>query len=457
VQTPNIDSLASGGQRFSSAYTPHAVCTPARTSLLTGQYGSRHKVLYNINLDEKHPDPPSWAGLSADQKAFPERLLTQGYNTSLFGKLHTVQQGGKSFGLEHLKLAEGKAQFVPYRSGMDDYRRYLKEKGYEDGDWRAWEKEEYRSGGFVTSSLKAEDYIDSWIATEALRYLETVDCPFFCWISFCGPHTPWDPPRPYDSLYSPNQIPMPHRRKGELEEKNPEWVDLVARTIPATPPTSHDPTRAGGLANAYRRLADDQIRRMLAAYFAQLSLIDEQVGRILNFLEEQELLDDTLVVFTADHGDYLGNNWAFYKYGAQYRSLSRIPLIVSWPRGFHDRGLAPGSMHEELVSLLDLSPTFLEVSGSDSPDSIDGRSLLPLLRGDSPPKWRKELILEPGTDPRVFALLTEQWHYLHWSNGFEELYDRETDPGQLFNRAADFGGVAADLKERLIEKSVSCK
>lgn len=427
VQTPHLDRLAREGVFFAEAYTPHPVCTPARTSIFTGQTAKRHGVPYNINLREHQADPPHWTGLAADATPFPEILRRQGYHTALFGKLHTKQAGERNFGIETMRLAEGKGQFVEFGTAPDDYRRYLREKGYPDSAWRTWEHPEYPEQGWISSPLPVEDYIDTWTATEALSWLDATDGPFFAWVSFSGPHTPWDPPAPYDRMYDPAAIPLPTRREGELEEKHPDWVDCIAQTVPATPPFSRDNQRPAGIANAYARFSETQRREMLAAYYGEISLIDAQVGRLLDHLDAHGLTDNTLVLFTTDHGDYLGNNWAFFKYGAQYDSLSRIPFLLRWPAA-----VLAGGTCRELVSLVDIAPSILAASGAEPVDPQDGQSFLPLLAGESIP-WRDHLVL----DGKPRCVVDAAWKYLLWPDGFAELYDRKTDPHELHNRIND--------------------
>jgi arylsulfatase A-like enzyme len=426
ARTPHIDRLAAEGILFDSAFTPHPVCTPARTSILTGLYARHHGVTYNVNTDEDKANPPGHDGLGADVPTFPQLLAENGYSTALFGKLHAVQQGGAHFGLQHTRLAEGKGQFVDYGAPPDDYRQYLLAKGYPANVWRTWEHPEYARRGHTVCPLPEEDCIDGWTASQALNYLKNVHRPFFAWVSFSNPHTPWDPPRPYDTMYDPSEIPFPARRVGELEEKHPSWVDSVARTVPAIPKRSSDPAAQGGIARAYGRFSDDQVRAMLAAYYGQIAHVDTQVGRLLAFLDERGLMEETLIVFTADHGDYLGNNWAFFKYGAFYDSLARVPLIVRWPGSVEG-----GSACQELVSLVDLTPTFLDAAGLAPSAPMDGRSLRPLF-GEALPDWREELVLEATS---VRALITREWRYMRWNDGFEELYDRRRDPHDLYNLA----------------------
>jgi len=426
VRTPNIDRLAAGGMVFDAAFTSCPICTPARTSIFTGQYGQRHGVTYNINIRQDRPAPPHHTGLAADATAFPKVLAAHHYHTSLIGKLHAKQAGVKNFGLRLMKLAEGKGQFVGFGAPPDDYRRYLKARGHPGDVWRTWELPAYAREGFVTCPIPEEDYIDAWTASVATEHLQRVEPPFFSWVSFSSPHTPWDPPRPYDMMYSPSEVPFPARRRGELEEKHPDWVDRLAKTKPACPTGSQNPDAEGGIERAYGRFSDDQVRGMLAAYYGLTSLIDAQVGSLLSVLEGRGLRESTLIVFTADHGDYLGNNWAFYKYDALYDSLVRVPFIVNWPGH-----VAAGNRRRELVSLIDLAPTFLEAAGARPVDPVDGRSLRPLLKGE-PTDWRRELLLEGG---RVHGILTPGWKYIRWRDGFEELYDRRLDPHDLQNLA----------------------
>jgi len=229
-------------------------------------------------------------------------------------------------------------------------------------------------------------------------------------------------------MYDPKEIPMPHRVIGELERKPKRWVDQIARTISALPATSIDPSLPGGIENAYKRFPEDKTRRMLAAYYGEITHVDRQIGRLLDVMRREGFLKDTLTIFTSDHGEYLGNNWAFYKGAGLYDSLIRVPLILSWPEN-----LPSGRTISDLVSLVDLAPTILDACELNPQLRMDGRSLLPLIRGETD-SWRKELLIESGYSR---ALLTEKWKFVHWKDGTEELYDRINDPHDLDNLAFD--------------------
>ncbi len=437
VRTPHLDALAREGAAFAQAFTTQPICTPARTSIFSGLFCKHHGVKHNINMHYR----PGKPGLPGDRVAFPEILQACGYHTCFFGKLHARHEGGKNFGHHVMRLVEGKGHFMGSPDEMDEYRRYLVDKGYPPDIWKVWENDpSYAENGFVTSPLPEKDYIDTFIADMALEHLGRAPEPFYAWVSFCTPHNPWDPPKPYDTLYDPADIPMPHRREGELENKPRQFVDQVARTIASLPFTSTDPSLPGGVEAAYRKFPEDKTRRMLAAYYGQVTHLDAQVGRLIDALKARGLYDRTLIIYLSDHGDYAGNHWAFYKYGGMYDALIRVPLVVRWP------GRGRGAVVREMASLADIAPTILDAAGADAPDDWDGRSLRPLLEGRAE-DWRRELVVEGGSD----ALLTSEWKYALWPDGTEELYDRRRDPHDLFNLGDDpaYAAVRADLRRRL--------
>lgn len=440
VQTPHIDALAARGAIFSQAFTTFPLCTPARTSIFTGQFVKNHGVRHNVNMNYK-PGPPA---LVPERVAFPEILVDGGYSTAFFGKLHARHEGGRNFGLQVARLVEGKGHFVDSPDKQDEYRRYLVERGYPEDIWKVWENDPtYAINGYVTSPLPEADYIDTFIANLAIEYLEQIEGPFFAWVSFCTPHNSWDPPQPYDTMYDPEAIPMPHRKVGELEKKHPRWVDQVAKTISALPYTSNDRSLPGGVENAYNRFPEEKTRRMLAAYYGEITHVDTQVGRLVDVLNRRELFDNTLIIFASDHGDYLGNNWAFYKYAGLYNSLIRVPFVCCWPNG-----MPSGRAVSELISLVDIMPTVLETCGLDLPGDLDGQSLLPLVRDYEPTEWRGELLVESGA---TAAILIPDWKFFQWRDGTEELYDCQADPHDLDNLAVDPGTepIRSVLRRRL--------
>ncbi len=450
VQTPCIDRLAGAGVRFTHAFTPFSVCTPARTSIMTGQWAHHHRMTYNVNMGREVP------GLAGNVPVITEMLKSAGYSTALIGKKHMLMEGVADMYFDYQVLAEGKGQFTA-RHQPDDYRNYLYQKGYGD-EWKAWETEQYQRDFWVTSPFPEEDYIDTFIGRQAVEYLEeTRGEPFFLWLSFCSPHNTWDPPVPYDTLYDPAIIPMPRRKLGELEKKPAAQAQRARTVVPVGPgntpelgPSGLSPESPGwGVFTApddpYTRVSDERLRGMLAAYYATVTLLDKQIGAVLDTLESMGKRDDTLIIYTSDHGDFLGNNWLFYKPGGfSYDSLVRVPMICSWP-GHVPEGLAS----ESLVSLIDLAPTFASVAGVQQPGEFDGKDLFRgAMQGDR--GFRDAVFSERENSAMI---RTRDWKLVTYSNTEEaELYNLREDPGEHENLYGCEGlePITAHLSERLV-------
>ncbi|HET6383944.1 MAG TPA: sulfatase-like hydrolase/transferase [Armatimonadota bacterium] len=174
-----------------------------------------------------------------------------------------------------------------------------------------------------------------------------------------------------------------------------------------------------GIDRAYGRFPEGQVRSMLSAYYGQITLLDAQIGRVMASLDASGRRENTMIVFTSDHGDYLGNNWPFYRYGAPYDSLSRMPFILSWPGRVES-----GTRRHALTSLIDLAPTFLQAAGATPVDPVDGVPLQPLLEGGDH-DWREDLFVGDGN---VQALITPEWRYVRWNDGFEALQPPARSP-----------------------------
>ena len=440
VKTPVLDRLAASGTRFTRAYTPCPLCTPARSSLFTGVAMKAGPECTNVNMwfGDKRP-----SGVRPEHAAFPELLRAQGYATGLVGKLHTRDAGERGFGLDHTWLAEGKGHFIGQADKRDDYREYLRRKGYPDSVWRTWETEAYRTQGWLASPLPQEDYIDYRVTEQSMRFLEQARAPFFLWTSFCSPHPVWDPPEPYASMYDPADIPPPHRREGALEKKNPAVIPRIAQFTWRM--GENNPQRPGGifqerdesveptLANAYARVPEEVLRPMLAAYYGQVSFLDKEIGRLLDFLQARGLLENTLIVYTSDHGEHLGNNWLFYKGPPLYEAILRVPMLVRHPEA------DLSGRAEDLVSLIDLAPTFLDAAGIGKPEVMEGTSLL------RPAPERQSLRMHSwGID----AVVRKDWKLIQYPR-FAELYNLREDPHEQDNVADEHPDLVRELAQEI--------
>ncbi len=425
LRTPHLDALASRGVHFTNAYTPFPVCVPARMSLLSGQYAHAHGAVHNQTM------------LAPGQSTLPRLVRDAGYRTGAFGKMHFWPPYA-DVGFERMRLAEQNGTGWK----IDDYHSgHLAERGLVD-QWDLWDQhqpyrdqappEYWSSFGARASELPEAHYHTTWIADETISWLGSGDGrPFFAWVSFIKPHHPFDPPRPWDALYDPAAMPAlgdpgaalakPLMTAGGRRDPRRSYFDL-------------------------RGFTQQDFGRVAAMYYATITHIDHHVGRILTALGELGQLEDTLVVFASDHGDYMGDYGLILKSPSiPYDSLARVPLVAAGP------GCRPGTASDALVSLVDILPTVAGLAGAPVPASVQGRDLAPLLRGDPGAGWRDAVFSESG---HVKAVRTARHKYLYNHRlGIDELYDLETDPGELRDIAGEPGAAAVvtEMRRRLLD------
>jgi len=410
IHTPNLDRLAREGALFHSAYTSLPSCTPARASLLTGQSPWGHGMLGYYRVAKEYPFE------------FPVTLNEAGYYTAVIGKNHFYPQR-QPHGYTKILLDEsGREQSVDFRS---DYRSWLwSVNPLIDPDATGIGWNSYRSKPYA---LPAEYHPTHWIGESAVRFLEQYDReePFLLKVSFERPHSPYDPPRDYWDLYE--GVELPAASVGEWAE---EWYGEF------TDPKPYNLARGN--------LGADQVQRSKQGYYGNISFIDYQIGRVLSALEKRGLLENTLILMTADHGDMQGDHHLWRKTYA-YEGSAHIPMIVRWPEGMV---AAKRGMHlSQPVELRDIAPTFLEVAGLPVPDSVEGASLLQLIRGETA-GWREYIDMEHATTyfpENAWTALTDgKTKYIyHAYTGQEQLFDLEADPGEI----SDLSGVRRHARE----------
>lgn len=415
LKTPHLDGLAAEGVRFTRAYTAAPQCCPARISFITGRYPHTHRVRWN-NVE-----------LPADEVTLPSLLREAGYRTAAVGKMHFTPPRFNP-GFDEMLLAEER------RLGEeDDYGRYLRQLGWHERP-AAKDMERFRRDFTVgTSPLPEEQHDVAWVADRAIRFLEeqvATQAPFFLWASFIPPHTPLTPPEPYDRLYDPDEVPMPRRVAGELEQK---------------PAPQGEKAYKQGFATA----SDETIRLNISHYYGLITLIDTHIGRIIERLGSLGLAKDTVVVFISDHGEMLGDHWQLRKGQYLYEGNTRIPLIFRLPDGD-----GAGRSLGHFANTVDVMPTLLDLAGLPAPQGVQGRSLLPLLRGEEVP-WQDAVFSELGPDDRrVKMVRTADWKLVYyWPSGEGELYHLTDDPDEFNNLFARpvCGAVQRELERRLLD------
>jgi arylsulfatase len=343
IRTPNLDRLVASGVTFRRAYAESPVCVPARAGLLTGRLPHRNGVYHN--------GTPLIDGTPTVVRS----LAAAGYHTQAIGKMHFTPVRA-SHGFESMWLSEE----IPASADEDEYLTDLLAAGID----HVLEPHGVRHELYYSpqpSQLPADLHTTGWTGRRTADFLTGIgDRPFFCWTSFIKPHPPFDPPAPYYLWYDPLEMPDPVRDPRELDR-----LDYHVHRQHRVKWTRPD-------------LDLDRIRVMRAYYYACVSHLDAEIGRILDTLESTGLRENTLVVFTADHGEYLGDHWSFGKRG-YHDAAARIPLVLSRP-GRIPQGLGA----DALTGLTDLAPTLLAATGVGAAGlEPDGYDLLPVATGSA--------------------------------------------------------------------------
>ncbi len=434
-RTPNLDRLVERGVSFTQATTPCPVCVAARWSLHSGQYVSAHHSWSNHH----------WANPPALH--LPGLLRQAGYRTGLIGKNHCFLRP-EDFDVFQENPLPVKAPGWPARQR-----------------WQARQSprlsEEPAPGGVEADPEHAK-------TEAALEFIRSSGRPFFCWLSYLYPHTPYHVPEPWFGLY----------RDADLGEPAIEPEGLAAAGKPFRQQFHQ---RNNDRILPYDA---DRVRTMRRVYAGMVSMVDAEVGRVLDVLDATGLAERTWVIFTSDHGDYMGDHGLITKSPALYDCLIRVPLIISGPGV-----VGAGRRDERPASAVDLMPTVLEWAGLDVPDPCQGLSLAPYaadggagpVRRDAtfseygvpgqpytPERLREEGLADtlqpspyaPGLpwegNPvslagRIYAVRTPHWKYVHEPDGTDELYDLQVDPHELVNLAGQRAHAAtqADLRRRL--------
>ena len=450
IKTPNMERLAAEGVTFDDAYCNSPLCVPSRASFLTGKFVSNVKGGWD-NAMPLGPDALTW----------PYLLRSQGYTTALDGKMHFLVPGalhGFQRQLTREPHKDNKHFIHRWRvDGLSTRGANVEEQSNERRDRNRNEDEDASGRSENTSELsikfpptaesagRYEDpsnagpgrseviEFDDEVETAALAYIKEQarqEEPFALCVGFLAPHFPFKVPEPYFSMYYPERTDLPNIPSGHIEN---------------LPPAARRLRQMFG----YGPYTDDELMRTRAAYYGMITYIDAKIGRILDALEEQGLAENTLVIYTTDHGEMLGEHGLFRKMNF-YEQSARVPLQMRLP------GVLPAGLRiPQVVSLVDVVPTMLELCGvSPARWFLDGDSLLPLIRGDDA-SWKNEAFAEHiahGTDRARAMIRMGKWKlcYGHGDPPELELYDLHADPGE-FDNLADHPEVR-DIRERLLAR-----
>jgi arylsulfatase A-like enzyme len=459
-ETPALKKLAENGVLYSNAVTPCPLCVPARVSFFTSQYPHQH--------GSRHNNTPMPAGARHAVKIWKEN----GYKTGLIGKNHCFERMEDRILFDvWCEIFHWNIPGSAWSKGMEWYRpvsdiqraheirsqmRVPTEKKVADG------MPIHRSTfAYAYSDYPLEDYSTGLIAGQTRKFLERYkDEPFFLWVSFPDPHTPYEAPRRYFDMFYKGDMELPPWRKEEME-RAPERTKVLYQILGM----DHE--------------KEEHVRGVLAAYYGMVKFIDDSVASILSDLAEFGLEEDTIVVFCSDHGDFAGEHMMTQKGGCFYDALTKVPLVVSL------KGASwSGATENSPVSLIDVVPTLLELQNIPVPKSMEGSLLpgvCPVERKEAAfseygaggaPYMMKHLLKRPvtrGLDPLIATLKereaeglrkmvrTEKWKFIHDPLGdLDELYDLENDPWELHNRIPGNSNAREidELRERLLDWSI---
>jgi arylsulfatase A-like enzyme len=454
LATPNIDALAARGVRFTRAYVQSPICGASRMSFYTGRYVSSHGASWNA------------FPLKVGEMTMGDYLRPLGVQTVLVGKTHMEpdKEGMERLGIDPqsiIGVRVSECGFDPYDrddglhafgpDGRYDprpprYNRYLNEKGYVgDNPWHDWanaaqgENNQLASGWAMRNAgkparVKEEDSETPYMTRRAMQFIaEAGYAPWCLHLSFIKPHWPYIAPAPYNDMYGPKDILPAVRSEEERRDPHLIYAGFMQHRVSQS-------------------FAREEVREeVIPVYMGLIKQIDDQMGVLFEFLKQRGLFDDTLIVFTSDHGDYLGDHWMGEK-DLFHEPSVKIPLIIYDPSPQADA--ARGSICDELVEAIDLAPTFLDALGGDVAEQshrLEGHSLMPFLRGEVPAVWRQfaiseydyslsptavKLKVEPR-DARLFMIADKRWKLIHAIGFRPMLFDLQTDPNELHDRGAD--------------------
>jgi len=457
VKTPNLDRLRNQGVYFSRAYCTNPTCTPTRASIITGKYPSQHGAW---TLGTKLPESEHTVG---------EDFSDVGYKTALVGKAHFQPLSGTEefpsleaypvlqdleywkkfngpfYGFDHVELARNHTDEAHVGQ---HYALWMEEKGLKN--WRDYfrpptgnNKEQKH-----TWEIPEEYHYDAWIADRTNALLETYKENgenFLLWSSFFDPHPSYLVPKPWDTMYDPGKISVPEATEGEHTNNTPHLKE-TQKEHPDFSPWKETGMYVHGFHS--HRHDKESLAKDIAVYYGMISLMDKYIGKILDKLDELGLSENTVVMFTTDHGHFFGHHGLIAKGAFHYEDMIKVPFIARYP------GHIPEGKHtDSLFSLVDLAPTFLGMAQLPIPRSMTGIDFTGLLYGRKD-RIRDHIIVENHHEPttvHVKTFVNDRYKItVYYNEEYGELYDLVEDPQESNNRWDD--SAYKNIKSTLLLK-----
>jgi uncharacterized sulfatase len=460
IRTPNLDRLAAEGVRFDRAYCSNPVCSPSRASIITGLYPAWHHC-WTIGVK-----------LPEDVPTVGDIMQRHDYGTTLIGKAHfqplRSRPGSESiesqplmrdlefwrkfhgpfYGFQHLETHRNHGDeshcgqhyaIWMEENGLPNWRDYYQ-------DWPPRKDEPRRVHKW---DLPERFHYTTWTGERTVASLEqhvAQTSPFFLWASFADPHPPYLVSEPWDTMYDPDEVPLPKHTSGEFDDMPPHY-----RKTQEKDPDFSMYRETHGPHGFHSHLVDEKLmRKHVAVYYGMISFMDHEIGRILDALDRLGIAENTIVLFTTDHGHFLGQHGLCAKPAFHYEDMIRIPMLVRWPKQ-----VPPGKVSNALQSQVDFAPTFLSAARIEVPGLMQGVDQLDVWRGQSDAA-RDHVIVENRHEPTKVHLRTyvdaRYKMTVYRDQSYGELTDLAADPGELVNLwdRAEARDVKTDVLHRFI-------
>lgn len=422
IKTPNIDRVAQNGMRFTNAFVISSICAPSRAALLAGTY-SAHNGVRRIGDT-----------FDGDQATFVKLLRKNGYETSLIGKWHLLSEP-TGFDYYNVLVNQGKYFDSP-----------MLEKGQEwDGN---------------KGAVIQKGYVTDVITDQSINWLKErkTNSPFCLLVHHKAPHSPQAYPAKYDSLFT-QDLPLPASFDDAFEGKNyyisNNKIPYSKLTSVSTGDASNRKDPPEEILKGTREYKEWAYQSLFKGYYRLVTSLDENVGRLLDYMKTSGLNKNTVIVYMSDNGFFLGDHGLYNKMW-MYDESMRIPVLISYPGR-----IIKGTINDDLVSELDIAPTLLEFAGVSIPEHFQGKSLVPILQGKRVKEWRKEIFYhyyDAFDVPDHFGIRTKEYKLIHFpllpnhsESTVYELYNLKTDPDEMINliNVPEYARIAESLKKNL--------
>jgi arylsulfatase A-like enzyme len=445
VDTPNIDRIAREGMQFQNSFCTNALCAPSRATLLTGKYDHENGVTANINAN--YGNHPSENKFDASQQTFPKIMQSHDYQTALMGKWHIRKGDGKP-------VNPAKAGFDKFAFKTGAGGPYYNPNGYlQNPDIGSSVIEKKSHKGYIT-----DNFTD--MAIQTMKQFNGRNKPFLMMMQYFSDHRPFNPPHKYEDLYKGRRIPEPSTFWDDYKHRSTAAEEARMRI-------DHMPDWDTPEDLTLRQRKQYNYQKLMKHFLGTLKAQDDNIGRLLNYLDQAGLADNTIVVYTSDHGFFLGEHGWFDK-RFMYDPSLRMPFIIRYPKE-----IQAGSTIDDIMLNIDFAPTFLDYAGVQAPRAMQGRSFRANLRGQTPDSWRTALYyrywMHAQRRPAHFGIRTRHYALMFFygqpltPNGYKgkraqpdkpswDFYDLQKDPREMHNIYHDpkYQDTIKHLKKQLL-------